>query len=214
MKDLNTLVLDSGVMPILFAESGCAQKIVTSLEKTSMPVVEILQRGNEAKDVLKEACKIKKSAYIGAGTVCNLEQCKEMVDLGADFIVTPGYNQEMVEWCVKNNVTIIPGVADTSEVMAAVNTGVTLLKAFPFREMGGVEYFSSISGPFADVKFVITGCLDDRDLHLLSNPRIAAIGGVWMFQGETDHTIFNEEKIVHRLNTSIQIGKHYINGWD
>lgn len=213
MKDLKTIAYETGVMPALFAQKGCAQRVVSAIEQTQMPAVEILQRGEIAKEILKEACKIKKNSYIGAGTVCNLEQCKEMVDLGADFIVSPGYNQEMVEWCVKNNITVIPGVSTTSEVMAAVNTGVTLLKGFPFNELGGTAFFDSMAGPFPEVKFVITGCLDDRDLHLVSHPRIAAIGGVWMFQSENDHTVYPEEKIVERLNISVQIGKHYRNGW-
>lgn len=213
MKDIKTLAYESGVMPVLFAEEGATERVVEAIEATEMPVVEILQRGDIAKKVLADACRIKKNSYIGAGTVCNIETCKEMVDLGADFIVSPGYNQQMVEWCVKNNVTIIPGVSNTSEVMAAVQTGVTLLKGFPFNELGGTKFFDSIAGPFPDVKFVITGCLDDRDLHLVSHPRIAAIGGVWMFQAEDDHTVFSKEKIIERMNVSIQIGKHYRNGW-
>ena len=213
MKDLKTMAYETGVMPILFADKGCAERVVHAIEQTEIPAVEILQRGDLAKDVLKEACKIKKNSYIGAGTVCTLEHCKEMVDLGADFIVSPGYDQKMVDWCVNNNVTIIPGVSSTSEVMAAVNSGLTLLKGFPFYELCGTKFYDVIAGPFPDVKFVITGYLDDRDLHLVSHPRIAAIGGVWMFQGETNHTVYSEEKIVNYLNFSIQIGKHYRNGW-
>ena len=212
MKALKDIVYENGVMPVLFAEEGCTEKVINAIEQTDVPVVEILQRGDIAKTVLKEACKIKKNAYVGAGTVCSLEQCKEMAELGADFIVSPGYNQEMVEWCVKNNITVIPGVSNTSEVMAAVNTGVTMLKAFPFNELGGAKYFSAIAGPFADVNFVVTGCLDDRDLSLVSNPRIAAVGGVWMFQAEDDHRVVSEETIVHRLNKSIELGRHYRKG--
>ena len=78
-------------------------------------------------------------------------------------------------------------------------------------ELGGAKYFCAIAGPFADVNFVVTGCLDDRDLSLVSNPRIAAVGGVWMFQKEDDHTIFAEEKIVNRLKKSIELGRYYRN---
>ena len=71
-----------------------------------------------------------------------------------------------------------------------------------------------MAGPFADVSFIATGCLDDKHLSLVSSPRIAAIGGVWMFQGEADHTLFSVDEIVRRLNESIRIGKHYRNGWN
>jgi 2-dehydro-3-deoxyphosphogluconate aldolase/(4S)-4-hydroxy-2-oxoglutarate aldolase len=214
MKTFNEIVYDSGVMPILFSEPDCAETVIKAIEQTETPVVEILQRGDLAKSVLKEACRIKKTAYVGAGTICNLEQCKEAVDLGADFIVSPGYDRETVKWCVKNGIPVVPGVSTTSEVMDAVNNGATLLKAFPFNEHGGLPFFSSIAGPFPDVSFIATGCLDDRDLHLVSSPRIAAVGGVWMFQGETDHTLFPIDEIVRRLNISISIGKHYRNGWN
>ena len=212
MKQLKDIVYENGVMPVLFAEEGCASRVINAIEQTEVPVVEILQRGDLAKSVLKEACKIKKNAYVGAGTVCSLEQCKEVVDLGADFVVSPGYNQEMVKWCVKNNIPVVPGVSNTSEVMAAVNTGVTMLKAFPFNELGGAEYFSAIAGPFPDVSFVVTGCLDDRHLSLVSNTRIAAVGGVWMFQAEDDHTVVSEETIIRRLSKSIELGRHYRKG--
>ena len=213
MNNLKEIVYKSGVMPVLFAQKGCEERVVSAIEKTEVPVVEILQRGDVAKDVLKNACKIKKTALVGAGTVCTLEQCKEAVDLGADFIVSPGYSREIVQWCVKNNVTIVPGVSTTSEVMEASGYGVTLLKGYPFRELGGADYFNCISGPFPDVSFVVTGFLDDRDLHLVSNSKIAGIGGVWMFQSEDDHTVIPEEEIIERINTSAKIGQHYRRGW-
>ena len=146
MINLKETVYKSGVMPVLFAQKGCEERVISAIEKSEVPVVEILQRGDEAKEVLKNACKLKKTALVGAGTICTLEQCKEAVDLGADFIVSPGYSSEIVKWCVENDVMVIPGVSTTSEVMDASSYGLTLLKGYPFREMGGVDYFNCISG--------------------------------------------------------------------
>lgn len=214
MKDLATMVYDAGVMPILFAnETCCIPHVISAIEQTEIPAVEILQRGEGAKNALKEAVRIKKHAYVGAGTVCTLDHGKEMVDLGADFLVSPGYNPELVDWCVKNNVAIIPGVASASDIMMACNAGLKLLKVFPFNEMGGERYLNAISGPFPDVKFVITGFLDERDLHFVSNHKIAAIGGVWPFQSETDKTVISEDKIIQRINKTVEIAKLYRNGW-
>lgn len=214
MKDLATMVYDAGVMPILFAnETSCISRVISAIEQTDIPAVEILQRGNGAKEALIEAIRIKKHTYVGAGTVCTLDHGKEMVDLGADFLVSPGYNPELVDWCVKNNVTIIPGIAAASDIMMACNAGLKLLKVFPFNEMGGERYLNAISGPFPDVKFVITGFLDERDLHYVSNKKIAAIGGVWPFQSETDKTVISEDKIIQRINKTVEIAKLYRNGW-
>lgn len=210
MKEFASKVINSGVMPILFAEEKeCISRVISAIEQTEAPFVEILQRGDAAKEALKEAVKIKKNSYVGAGTVCTLDECREMVDLGADFVVSPGYNPEMIEWCAKNNVLVIPGVSTVSEVMMAVNHGFTLLKAFPFNELGGTKFFEGISGPFADVKFVATGFMSEKNMNLTKSARIAAVGGVWMFQEEGDHRVFDEDEIIKRLEDSIKLTKNY-----
>lgn len=217
MKNLETLVFDAGIMPILFAEEDdCAERVVRAIEQTAIPVVEILQRGGPALKVFKDAVKAKTTAYIGAGTVCTLDHCKQMVDLGADFIVSPGYNPEIVDWCVKHDVPVIPGVSTPTEVMLAVNAGIKIAKYFPFYDLGGEKYLNSMSGPFPSLKYIITGYIDDRELSFLSNHKIAAIGGVWPFQSEINHTVISEHDIVDRINQSIEIGRHYRNRarWD
>ncbi len=207
-------MFDAGFMPILFADkTKSIERVMKSIEQTEIPVVEILQRGEQAEEALKEAVRVKQNAYVGAGIVCTLDHCKRVVDLGADFIVSPGYNPELVAWCVKNNVHVIPGVSNSSEIMMACNAGLKLLKVFPFNEMGGERYLNGISCPFPDAKFVITGFLDERDLHYLSNPKIAAIGGVWMFQSESDKTVISAEKMAERFDFSLKIAKLYRNGW-
>ena len=212
MKDLETLAYENGVMPILFADDlNATERVIRAIEQTTMPVVEILQRGDTALQVLKDAAKLKKHAYVGAGTVCTLEHGKKVVDAGADFIVSPGFNLELVEWCVRNNVPVIPGVSTVSELMMAANLGLTLVKFFPFYDLGGETYLNGISGPFPQIKFVITGCCDDREFRYLENRKIAAIGGVWMFQSETDHTVVSEKVIVERLNKTVALANHYRN---
>jgi len=214
MKDLNTLAIESGIMPILLAQEGCAERVVRAIERTEMPAVEILQRSETALNVLKQAIKVKKNALIGAGTVCTLDHCKEMVDLGADFIVTPGYSAEIVDWCTKHDVPVVPGVSSPTEIMMAANAGIKVAKFFPFYELGGDKFLKEVSGPFPDVKFLITGGLGDNDLHLLANHKIAAIGGTWMFQCDADLTVVSEDTIVDRMNYSLEISKHFRKGWE
>ena len=214
MKKLESMVYDAGIMPILFAdEKDCAERVIGAIEQTELPAVEILQRGPLALEALKEAIKIKKHALVGAGTVCTLEHCKKMVDLGADFIVSPGCDLAMVDWCVENGISIVPGVSTVSELMEVSNRGVKLAKFFPFFELGGENYLNGFSGPFPDMKFIITGGVDDRALPYLHNHKIAAIGGVWLFQSEEDHTVIGEQDIIYRVNRSLNLAKHYRNGW-
>ena len=214
MKSLDTLAFEAGIMPISFASDvEGVKRAVRAIEKTAIPAIEILQRGENAEACLREAVKVKKNAYVGAGTICTLEHCKRVVDMGADFIVSPGFDIKMVEWCVANNVTIIPGASTVSEVMQASALGLKTLKFFPFNELGGISYMEAIAGPFPDIKFVITGFLDHYDLHYLKNKKVAAIGGVWMFCEETDPTIFPEEEIISRTEFSLQIANLYRNGW-
>lgn len=214
MNDFYSTVYKAGLMPILLVdEKGCAERVIHAIERTEIPVVEILQRGELALEAFKEAVKIKKNAYIGAGTVCTLEHCMRMVELGADFIVSPGYDPQIVDWCVKNNVPVIPGVSNPTEIMQAVAAGVKMAKVFPFLELGGEPYLSAISGPFKEIRFVVTGMTDDRQLPCLYNKKIAAVGGVWMFQSEEVHDIISEDDIVSRINRSVEIGKHYRNRW-
>ncbi len=91
MKDLATMAYDAGVMPILFSnETSCVSRVISAIEQTGIPAVEILQRGEGAKEALKEAIRIKKHAYVGAGTVCTLDHGKEMVESRCGFSCVSG----------------------------------------------------------------------------------------------------------------------------
>ncbi len=203
MNKIGSIVYEAGFLPVLFAEDGCAERVVRAVEKTDIPVIEVLQRSPVAKEELKEMLRIRKSAYIGAGTVCTLEHCKEMVALGVDFIVSPGFNPEMVKWCSENGVMLVPGVSTVSEIMLAYNAGFRIAKFFPFHELGGERVLNGISGPFSDMKFVITGNIGTEAFPYLSNKKIAGIGGVWMFQSENDHTVIGEAEIEKRIQDSL-----------
>ncbi len=214
MTSLEKMTYDAGFLPILLPdENDCARRVVSALEQTAIPAVEILQRGPLAKDVLKEALACRNNALIGAGTVCTLDQCMEMADLGADFIVSPGCDLSMVDWCLAHKLPIVPGVSSVSELMETSARGLTMVKLFPFTELGGEAFLNGISGPFPGMTFIITGGLDDRDLHYLSNPKVAAIGGLWPFQDYDDLSVVPEEEIVSRTNFSLTVAKHYRNGW-
>jgi 2-keto-3-deoxy-6-phosphogluconate aldolase len=96
-------------------------------------------------------------------------------------------------------------------MMMALNAGITLAKFFPFFENGGEEYLNITSSPFPNLRFIVTGSMDSRHLSYLTNPRIAAIGGVWMFSTETDHTLKSESEIITVMEKSVKLAKYYKN---
>ncbi len=118
---------------------------------------------------------------VGAGTVLTLEQADRAVGAGARFVVSPGYDDEVVGWCQSHHIPVIPGVMTPTEVSRAVRQGVDWVKFFPAESAGGVGAVASLSGVFQDLAFVPTGGVDASNLaDYLRLPSVAACGGSWM----------------------------------
>lgn len=132
---------------------------------------------------------------VGAGTVITLEQCKKAVACGAKFIVAPGYSEEVVSWCVENNVAITPGCVTPTEIMAAMSHGLKVVKFFPANVYGGLSAMKALSGPFGGIKFIPTGGVNDKNLaEYISAPFIHAVGGSWLC-AKADIAAHNFDKI-------------------
>ena len=132
---------------------------------------------------------------VGAGTVITLEQCKKAVACGAKFIVSPGYSEEVVSWCVENNVAVTPGCVTPTEIMAAMSHGLKVVKFFPANVYGGLSAMKALSGPFGGIKFIPTGGVNDKNLaEYISAPFIHAVGGSWLC-AKADIAAHNFDKI-------------------
>lgn len=120
---------------------------------------------------------------MGAGSIMNVEQAKKVIDLGARFIVMPGFCGEVVEHCLKNDISVLPGCVTATELMMALSYGINIVKFFPVYEMGGVATLSQFNnGPFGNIEWVVTGGLDGKNfLPLLKHSGTLAAGGDWMF---------------------------------
>ena len=119
--------------------------------------------------------------FVGAGTVITLEQCKKAVACGAKFIVAPGYSEEVVSWCVENDIAITPGCVTPTEIMAAMSHGLKVVKFFPANVYGGLSAMKALSGPFGGIKFIPTGGVNDKNIaEYISAPFIHAVGGSWL----------------------------------
>ena len=144
-------------------------------------VMEITFRTATAADSIAAVAKTCPEILVGAGTVITLQQCKKAVESGAKFIVTPGYSEEIVSWCVENGIAITPGCVTPSEIMAAMAHGLKVVKFFPANVFGGLGAMKALSGPFNEVKFIPTGGVDDKNLiDYITAPFIHAVGGSWL----------------------------------
>lgn len=160
---------------------------VGALVKGGLPVAEITFRTECAKDAIKLALKEFPDALIGAGTVINAKQCHEAIEAGSKFIVSPGFSKSVAEVCKENNVPYIPGIITPTEIMQALEMGITTLKFFPATHFGGLKTIKSLCAAFPSIKIMPTGGVNEENiLEFLAYDKIIACGGSWMMKGSPE----------------------------
>ncbi len=158
-------------------------------------VMEITLRTAAAPDAIKAVSENCPDMLVGAGTVLNLEQCKLAVAMGAKFIVSPGFDAAVVGWCIENGIAVTPGCVTPTEITAAVNMGLKVVKFFPANIYGGLNAMKTLSGPFGGVKFLPTGGISTANIkEYVDAPFIHAVGGSWVCP-KADIAAGNFEKI-------------------
>lgn len=161
------------------------EKILGGLVEGGLPVAEITFRTACAKDAIKLGRKLYPTMCIGAGTVINLTQCKEAIESGAEFIVSPGLSEEVAEYCIANNIPYFPGCVTPTEIMKGISLGLKTLKFFPANVYGGLKALKALSGPFPQIKFIPTGGVDMANIEeFLAFDKIQAIGGSFIMKGD------------------------------
>jgi 2-dehydro-3-deoxyphosphogluconate aldolase/(4S)-4-hydroxy-2-oxoglutarate aldolase len=197
---------DSGIVPVVVLDK--AQDAVPcgkALKAGGIDIMEITMRTAAALDSIRLVSKELPEVCLGAGTVLTLQQCHQAVDAGAKFIVSPGFNQEVVKWCVKEGITVLPGCVTPTEIMQALELDINIIKFFPANVYGGLSAMKSLSGPFPNVKFVPTGGVSAKNLaEYASASFIHAIGGSWMCTGK-DIAEGNFDKITTLSSEAIEI---------
>ena len=143
--------------------------------------MEITFRTACAPECIKAVAENCPDTLVGAGTIITLEQCKLAVEMGAKFIVAPGFNEEVVAWCVENNIPITPGCVTPTEIMGAMKYGLNLIKFFPANVYGGLNAMKNLAGPLVGIKFLPTGGVNSSNIaEYISAPFIHAVGGSWV----------------------------------
>ena len=166
-----------------------------ALAAGGVDTMEITFRTACAPEAIKAVAENCPEILVGAGTIITLEQCKLAVEMGAKFIVSPGFDSEVVSWCVANSIPVCPGCVTPTEVMAAMKHGLKLVKFFPANVYGGLNAMKNLSGPFSGVKFLPTGGVNSGNIkEYIDAPYIHAVGGSWICP-KADISAGNWEKI-------------------
>lgn len=178
MKRLGTV----GVVPVVVLEDAKdAVPTANALFAGGVDVMEITFRTAAAADSIKAVVDSCPGMLVGAGTVVSLEQCKKAVECGAKFIVSPGFDEEIVRWCVENGVVVLPGCVTPTEIMAAIRNGLNIVKFFPASVYGGLGAMKTLAAPFGGMKFIPTGGVDIKNLaEYLAATFVYAVGGSWL----------------------------------
>ncbi len=180
------MVLDTiqqtGVVPVVVLDDAKdAVPTAKALLAGGVDVMEITFRTAAAADSIRAVAERCPDMLVGAGTVVTLEQCKQALECGAKFIVAPGFDEEVVRWCVERNIPITPGCVTPTEIMAAMKLGLSVVKFFPAGVYGGLKAMKALSAPFGGVKFIPTGGVDAKNLkEYLEAPFVHAVGGSWL----------------------------------
>ncbi len=170
--------MEKFVPVVVIKEIGETEKILTALRNNGINCAEITFRTACAKEAIELACKMFPDMSVGAGTVINAEQCKAALKAGAQFIVSPGLSVAVAEVCKENNVPYYPGCVTPTEIMQALELGITTVKFFPANIYGGLAALKALSAPFPQIKFIPTGGVDRSNIdEFLAFDKVEAIGG-------------------------------------
>ena len=163
---------------VVIKELSEVDKILTALKNSGINCAEITFRTACAKEAIEYAVNNYSDMNIGAGTVINAEQCNAAISVGAKFIVSPGLSVDVAKICKEKNIPYYPGCVTPTEIMAALDLGITTVKFFPANVYGGLKALKALSAPFPQVKFIPTGGVDRSNIdEFLAFDKIAAIGG-------------------------------------
>jgi len=198
----------TGLVPVVVinhAEDAVAA--AEALLAGGIDVMEITLRTDAGIQAIKNVAEACPEMLVGAGTVLTLEKCQQAVEAGAKFIVSPGFNEKLVAWCVENDVPVTPGCVTPTEIEAALAYGVHILKFFPAGTYGGIKGCKSLYGPYRsmNISFIPTGGVSDDNLaEFADKPFIHAVGGSWLCStADIDNHDF--DAITRSAKTSVDI---------
>ena len=169
----------AGLVPVVVLENADdAIPAAGALLDGGLNIMEITMRTKAAIDSIKKVKEKFPGILVGAGTVRSIEQASAAVEAGAEFVVTPGFEETVVKWCVDRGVVVTPGCVTPTEIEFADKYGLDVLKFFPANVYGGVEALKALNGPYKTKKFIPTGGVDLTNLKDFTDKEyVFAVGG-------------------------------------
>lgn len=185
MNDIKQQIEELKVVPVVAIENvDDANRLADALTEGGLPCAEITLRTDAGLAAIESLAK-RSGFLVGAGTVHNADQAAKVVDMGAKFVVAPGFNSKTVSWCVDNNVPVLPGTSSPTDLEQALEFGLDVVKFFPAEAMGGVKTLKAFHGPYSSIRFMPTGGVSTSNLpDYLSLPYVIACGGSWMVKSD------------------------------
>lgn len=186
MDEILQVIEDYGIIPVVRIEKAeDALPLGRALCAGGLPLAEITFRTAAAAEAIRTLADGMPELIVGAGTVLTTGQAEKAIRAGARFIVSPGFNPRVVSYCREQGIPAIPGVNSPTQIEAAMECGLGVMKFFPAEESGGAAFLKAVAAPYEGIKFIPTGGINAANLVsylLLKN--VIACGGSWMVKGE------------------------------
>ena len=186
MKSIEERFAELKVVPVVVLNNvKDAAPLAKALVEGGLPCAEVTFRTEAAAESLRIMAEAYPDMLVGAGTVLTTEQVDKAVEAGAKFIVSPGFDPEIVDYCIEKNIPVFPGCATPSEVAQAVKRGLKVVKFFPAEQAGGLAMIKAMAAPYNMLKFMPTGGINTKNLkEYLACDKILCCGGSWMVKGD------------------------------
>jgi 2-dehydro-3-deoxyphosphogluconate aldolase/(4S)-4-hydroxy-2-oxoglutarate aldolase len=171
-----------GIVPVVKLDNAKdAAPLAKALTEGGLPCAEVTFRTDAAEESIKNIVKEFPEMLVGAGTVLTLAQLDKAINAGAKFIVSPGFNPEVVKACIDKNIPVCPGCSTPTDMEAAMALGLETVKFFPAENSGGIAAIKAMSAPYTGLTFMPTGGVNAKNINdYLSFPKVIACGGSWM----------------------------------
>lgn len=186
MQDITEKFQKIGVVPVVVLDDAKdAIPLAKALIEGGLPCAEVTFRTEAAEESIRLMVEKYPEMLVGAGTVLTREQVDLAVSAGAKFIVSPGFDPEIVDYCLEKEIPVFPGCVSPSEVAQAVKRGLKIVKFFPAEPAGGISMIKAMAAPYTGIKFMPTGGISTKNLEeYLTCDKILCCGGSWMVKGD------------------------------